>query len=116
MLVCNFALLSRTLALFALGSCLLPSFSIAQDSFSKYENVISLTCFSDEGEVTKWSLIDSTLYMDGLPLQVDNESVKKKSGEDVFLFKSGVIEIFVDFENKRQVASTLGMQFDSSCY
>jgi len=99
-----------------LGACLLPSFSVAEDAFSKYENAIYLTCISDEGKVTKWSLRDSTLHMDGLPLQIDGESVKKKSGKNAFLVKSGMVEIFIDFENKRQVVSTLGMQFESSCY
>ena len=75
-----------------------------------------MTCFSDEGKVIKWSFRDSILYMGVLPFQVNDESVKKKSGENVFLVKAETMEYFIDFDKKQQVTSLFGMEFESVCF
>jgi hypothetical protein len=91
--------------------------TFANDSdFAKYENSISMTCYPDSGEMSQWSYNGSFLIMDGLPLQINGESVKKKSGENVFLIKTEYAEFYIDFEQKRQIASTFGMEFESRCF
>jgi hypothetical protein len=104
------------LALVLLGSLLFLSSSSAEDEFSRYEESIAMTCFSDEGKVIKWSFRDSVLYMDVLPFQVNDESVKKKSGENVFIVKAEAMEFFIDFDKKRQVTSLYGMEFENRCF
>jgi len=107
---------SRTFVLIALGSCLFPSLSVADDDFAKYENTISMTCFPDSGEITQWSYNGELFFMDGLPFEIDGEFIKKKSGKNVFLMKTAFAEFYVDFDNKKQVASTFGMKFESGCF
>ena len=104
------------LALVVLGSFLISSSSSAGDEFSRYEESIAMTCYSDEGKVIKWSFRDPILYLGVLPFQVDDESVKKKSGENVFLVNAEAMEYFVDFDKKRQVTSLFGMEFESMCF
>lgn len=91
--------------------------SHANDSdFAKYENTISMTCFPDSGEITQWSYNGELFFMDGLPFEIDGEFIKKKSGKNVFLMKTAFAEFYVDFDNKKQVASTFGMKFESGCF
>ena len=41
---------SRTFVLFALGSCLFPSLSVADDDFAKYENTILVVALEPQDE------------------------------------------------------------------
>lgn len=99
-----------------LSFCLLTIHAIAEDDFSKYKKGLEMTCISDDFKVTNWSLKENILYMDGLPYKIDGETVIKKKDKNEFIIKSGIVELYVNFEEKRQVASTLGMQFTSECF
>lgn len=62
-----------------------------EDEIAAKTKRLAMTCLS-EGKEIKWSFRDSILYFGVLPFPVDDESVKKKSGEDVFLFKAEMME------------------------
>lgn len=86
-----------------------------EDEIAAKTKRLAMTCLS-EGKEIKWSFRDSILYFGVLPFPVDDESVKKKSGEDVFLFKAEMMEYVIDFDKKRQVISMFGMEFESVCF
>lgn len=89
---------------------------LADSDFDKYENTITMTCYSDDGESTQWSYKGSLLYMDGVPLEIDGETVKKKSGKNIFLVKVIPVEILADFEKRRQVSSIFGLEYATSYF
>ena len=77
---------------------------------------LSMTCYSDDGKVSKWSKRGSNLIIDNdFSWNVNNDNVERKPGKNVFLVKQGM-NVLVDFDNKQTITTLLGMEFKNDCF
>jgi hypothetical protein len=90
--------------------------SHANDSdFEKFENTISITCYTD-GEIQQYSYDGELFFMNGFPFDIDGELTKKKSGKNVFLIKADDYEFYINLDNKKVTVSMYGMKVENRCF
>ena len=88
--------------------------------FDKYNNRISMQCIGDT-DIIQVSL-DSDILTVGsgseMPMsgKVGGEIVLKNGNREQYIMNFGIIEYFVDFEERVIVATAMGVKLDYNCY
>jgi len=88
--------------------------------FDKYNNRISMQCIGDT-DIIQVSL-DSDILTVGsgseMPMsgKVGGEIVLKNGNREQYIMNFGIIEYFVDFEERVIVATAMGVKYDYNCY
>ena len=115
-------------ALVAVFSFLTTRSIASADEFEKYNDYekypyddrVSMTCDALNGAFTmEWTYRDSVIYENDIPRKVDGVIWKKKEGENIFLFRDPEFDFltgFLDFEKKRFIMSSFGVDDQYTCY
>ena len=89
--------------------------------FDKYNSRVSMQCLGDAG-IIQVSLEGDVLIIDNgdgmvLSEKVGSETVVKNGKREQYIMDvAGLVEYFVDFEEKVMVSNVMGMRSDNQCY
>ena len=88
------------------------------DSFSKYNDLVSMQCLGENGSTqfvvqnNRISILDN----DPMIFDIDGKIVKKNGNKQQYIINLGIIEYFLDFDSPRAVTNSFGMTQELTCY
>ncbi len=94
------------------------SSEVYADSFSKYNDLVSMRCIGENGSTqfvvqnNRVSILDN----DPMIFDIDGKIVKKNGNKQQYIINLGIIEYFLDFDSARAVINSFGMTQELTCF